>query len=105
MIVRTCGPPRRREMSPCNTGFSQSGTADADPHGPKLKIRGHSVQWSAARIPADVCQTLIKQTMSDDSNIYFSLLNKSQNKIQKKSLKDHNFLYDRELFSCQSNRI
>ena len=48
-------------------------TADADPRGPKLKIRGHSAPRSAARMSI------------------FRLLNKSQNKIQKKSLKDHNF--------------
>ena len=52
------------------SGRNREGTADADPRGPKLKIRGHS----AARIPADVCRTLIKQTISDDSDVYFSII-------------------------------
>ena len=42
----------------------------ADPRGPKLKIRGHS----APQIRADVCRTLIKQTISDDSDVYFSII-------------------------------
>ena len=52
----------------------RGGTADADPRGPKLKIRGHSAPRSAARIPADVCRTLIKQTISDDSDVYFLII-------------------------------
>ena len=45
-----------------------------NPRGPKLKIRGHSAPRSAARIPVDVCRTLIKQTISDDSDVYFSII-------------------------------
>ena len=43
----------------------------AEPRGPKFKIRGHSAPRSAARMPADVCRTLIKETISDDSAVYF----------------------------------
>jgi hypothetical protein len=63
-------------------------TRTAEPRGPKFKIRGHSAPRSAARMPADVCRTLIKQTISDDTAVYFWLLNMSQNEMQKNSLKD-----------------
>jgi len=73
------GGPRTRIRAEART---------AEPRGPKFKIRGHSAPRSAARMPADVCRTLIKQTISDDSAVYFWLLNMSQNKMQKNSLKD-----------------
>ena len=53
---------------------TRGGTADAYPRGPKLKIRCHSAPRSASRIPAEVCRTLIKQTIFDDSDVYFSII-------------------------------
>ena len=46
----------------------------AEPRRPKLKTHGHSAPQSAARIPADVCCILIKQTISDDSDVYFLII-------------------------------
>jgi hypothetical protein len=47
----------------------RGGGADADPRA-KIEKRGHSAAW----IPVDVFQTLMKQTMSDDSDVYLSII-------------------------------
>ena len=84
--IRNLSQKKMKNFVQANWCINSEGaeTQTAEPHGPKFKIRGHSV----ARMPADVCRTLIKQTISDDSAVYFWLLNMSQNKMLKNSLKD-----------------